>query len=440
MNYQESNPAIAVLKFDDRNRYGPHGIPSMILLGDNSRTWVVNCKRPTKVNCWAKVNIVDSENRRADLIEILGPVGDYATELKALQLHFKILPCKYPEYDKSVNLPLDHHVEDCTSLHVFSVDDASTIDVDDAISLTNLDETNAFYLLGIHITNAAHRIPLDSELMKWAERRGASAYSGGFGQVPPRSVPMLPPLLSHEELSLKQDVPRYALTLWLTIEKAQDGSYLVINQRHSSTLIINKLKTTYEHFQNVTDDLNLVQCRNLLQNLSNTSDSHEWIAWCMIQYNNYFGKILASTCKHGLLRSQDRVDNSAVYVEATFPNPRHESLNLDFYAHCSSPIRRFSDLLNQHVILYGAKPTIDLGLYNERCTMIKHYHAHTDTMTLAYECRSQLLVVESMVELDEDGQSLLVHIPNRRRVRVPLRDNYFVEPIVDTLNEAIKAG
>ena len=48
--------AVAIMKFDDRNRYGQHGIPATVLFGGGKR-WIVNCKRPTKHNQWAKVKL-----------------------------------------------------------------------------------------------------------------------------------------------------------------------------------------------------------------------------------------------------------------------------------------------------------------------------------------------------------------------------------------------
>eukprot|EP00978_Attheya_sp_CCMP212_P005098 scaffold11260_cov37-Attheya_sp.AAC.1 len=171
--------AIAVMRFDDRNRYGVKGIPSSILFGDNSRTWVVNCKRPTKKNCWAKVKIIDSVNRIAELVDILGYVGDYATELNALQLYFHVLPCRYPKTKEpsedgrqglstsTTGDAADGPVKDCTSLKVFSVDDISTLDVDDALSLQTISSSN--FTLGIHVANVARKISTTSELFQWAQ-------------------------------------------------------------------------------------------------------------------------------------------------------------------------------------------------------------------------------------------------------------------------------
>jgi len=36
----------------------------------------------------------------AELIELLGPVGEYASELEAYQLHFGVRPCRYPPQEE----------------------------------------------------------------------------------------------------------------------------------------------------------------------------------------------------------------------------------------------------------------------------------------------------------------------------------------------------
>lgn len=104
--------------------------------------------------------------------------------------------------------------EDCRALAplVFSVDGASTRDVDDALSF-EFDRKNAdngaaltTVRLGVHIADVASRIPCSSPLFAWARARASSCYHGGVASegVEGGSVPMLPPELAHGELSLNE--------------------------------------------------------------------------------------------------------------------------------------------------------------------------------------------------------------------------------------------
>ena len=71
-------------------------------------------------------------------MELLGVVGEYAAELRVYQLHFGVKPCRYPAEEAWALRPADAEAGgrlDCTHLRVFSVDNASTRDIDDALSL-----------------------------------------------------------------------------------------------------------------------------------------------------------------------------------------------------------------------------------------------------------------------------------------------------------------
>jgi exoribonuclease R len=216
-----------------------------------------------KRNRFAKVATLSSNRPgEAELIELLGPIGDYASELEAYQLHFGIKPCKYPPKETwgirdeggppagppGLSLPPgcsgDSTRIDCTHLHCLSVDNASTRDIDDAISIQVGEGeagTGGTVTLGIHIADVAAHVPCGSTLFEWAFARAGSAYHGGIvGGLPVGSsgvpsapvdppdpslcggsVPMLPPELAHGSFSLNEGVPRDALSLFLTIKNGK---------------------------------------------------------------------------------------------------------------------------------------------------------------------------------------------------------------------------
>ena len=72
---------------------------------------------------------------------------------------------------------------------------------------------------------------------------------------------------------------------------------------------------------------------------------------------------------------------------------------------------------------------------NERNTELARYHASVDAMELAYSCRNAPRVYDGRIETDDEGLCLLVHT-EKRRVRIPLHDSYFAEPIVDAVKNA----
>ncbi|KAJ1630729.1 hypothetical protein T492DRAFT_839785 [Pavlovales sp. CCMP2436] len=332
--------AIVVVRFDDRNRYGINGIPGSLLFS-GGRKCVVRCKDKTieaagKRNRFAKVEFDDEDSPEGRLMELLGNVGDYAAELHAYQLHFVIKPCHYPQAASWALLPDDLPSEagaggaearlDRTDLHVFSVDNESTRDIDDALSFEF--DGAAGCTIGIHVADVASRIPCTSPLFAWARARASSAYHGGIGgESESGSVPMLPPALAHDELSLNQGERRNTLSLFLRVEGTR-----ITSRSHARTVTINRDATTYAKFGAATAGP-LARGRELLRALSGQSEAEELIAWSMIEYNSYFGDALACAAETalaaasaglgrdaalavGLLRAQPKEGVSASYVLA----------------------------------------------------------------------------------------------------------------------------
>ena len=121
----------------------------------------------------------------------------------------------------------------------------------------------------------------------------------------------------------------------------------------------------------------------------------------MIEYNSYFGGLLAAAATAasvegdgegggeggdeggGLLRVQAVARQAAVYAVAVAAgegagagadtSQGHASLGLQFYSHCSSPIRRYADLHNQHALFgtlpAGAAAPARIAELNERCSL-----------------------------------------------------------------------
>ena len=178
-----------------------------VLLFQGGMRCVVNTKKETKRNQWAKIRISEAgdaanqsaEMKTGEIMEILGPVGDFDTELKAYQLHFNILPCRYPTIDLWGLLPaidvdsLEPGRQNCTHLRVISIDNASTRDIDDALSFEFEGAGDmATCRIGIHVADVAARVPTNSPLFEWARLRASPA------RQPARLPP--PPLDDGERL------------------------------------------------------------------------------------------------------------------------------------------------------------------------------------------------------------------------------------------------
>ena len=97
------------------------------------------------------------------------------------------------------------HRQDLTHVDTVTIDDASTTDMDDAVSVQFREDGS--YRVGVHITDVSALIPAHSALDEEARNRGASLY------LPDAKYPMLPPILSENLGSLIPHENRLAVSL-----------------------------------------------------------------------------------------------------------------------------------------------------------------------------------------------------------------------------------
>jgi exoribonuclease-2 len=108
--------------------------------------------------------------------------------------------------------------QNLTAIPSFTIDDAGTLDKDDALSVEvdESDDDKAVYRVGIHIADASALIPIGSALDREADTRMATLY------MPERKVYMVPPELSDKTGSLLPDEERVALSLLVRITETGD--------------------------------------------------------------------------------------------------------------------------------------------------------------------------------------------------------------------------
>ncbi|HEN20617.1 MAG TPA: RNB domain-containing ribonuclease, partial [Desulfobacteraceae bacterium] len=274
---------------------------------------------------------------------------------------------------------------DLRYLSAITIDGPYTRDFDDAISL----ETDGDNLqLGIHISDVSAVIPVDSIINREAAERASSHY------FPGREIPMMPPNLSNERLSLIKDNDRPALSLLARFDTGgnlleYEFSPSIIRVRHQLTYDeVNEALPCENNFQKMHD-----LCRILLRDRMNRgaisltlpelhvsinpdsslslklveqdTPSRKIVAEFMILYNH----LAAEFCKNNeipvLFRTQPEpneiltIDESG-YIYYVFRQRRklrplvidtspavHGVLGLDAYTHVTSPIRRYLDLVVQ---------------------------------------------------------------------------------------------
>ncbi len=128
--------------------------------------------------------------------------------------------------------------EDLRDMDIFTIDGASSKDLDDAVSLTR---TREGWTLGVHIADVSHYVRGNSALDKEALRRGTSIYYAD------RVIPMLPKELSNGICSLNPGEDR--LTLSAFIDLSTSGEMLAY--RFCKSVIRSRVKGVYSEVNSI---------------------------------------------------------------------------------------------------------------------------------------------------------------------------------------------
>ncbi|SOD16055.1 ribonuclease catalytic domain-containing protein [Nitrosomonas ureae] len=283
------------------------------------------------------------------------------------------------DFNELDSQPVANNINDLPSTDVaaFSIDDASTTEIDDAFSVTSL--SLGSFRIGIHIAAPALGIDPDSPLDKTAATRLSTVY------LPGNKITMLPEaIINHFTLAENTICP--ALSLYLDVsddftviktESRIEKIKIVANLRHNeleqhfNEIALNKgdFQHTFsqelsllwkfackmENQRGKANDINsdkidysfeIKNNRVTISERRRGSPIDKVVSELMIYVNMEWGKQLADAGITGIFRSQA---NGKVRM-STSPAP-HQGLGVSQYAWSSSPMRRYVDLINQRQII-----------------------------------------------------------------------------------------
>jgi ribonuclease R len=131
--------------------------------------------------------------------------------------------------------------EDLREIECFTIDPDTAKDFDDAVSL--IKDQKGIYHLGVHIADVSHYVRPGTALDREASERCNSTY------FPGTCIPMLPPELSNNLCSLKPNVNRLTLSVFIDIDSTGE----VKNYRLARTVIKSAKRFTYKEAKLVLD-------------------------------------------------------------------------------------------------------------------------------------------------------------------------------------------
>ena len=337
-------------------------------------------------------------NRSFDLLVGMG----VWTEDENLDLHRFAIPTSFKKEQMEASsivvsgLRLENR-EDLRNLPTITIDGPLTRDFDDALSLEII---NDHIRLGIHISDVESAIATGSVLDQTAAERCSSLY------LPCKYIPMIPPELSENALSLKKGCDRPAISL--IADFTREGTLL--DYRFMSSIINVKRQLTYDQVNTNLQETPLSEIHKLscqmwkrriekgaitltvpelvvnfnedvslsIESVEQDTPSRMIVAECMILYNSLSAKLCRENEIPLLYRTQEGPSEFLARDELGYlyyvfqqrrklkplkihptPGP-HRGLGLDLYTHATSPIRRYLDIITQRQMksfLDGQRPT-----------------------------------------------------------------------------------
>jgi len=318
----------------------------------------------------------------------------------ALALHrAKFFATHFPkgtEFAAAPELPT-HEELPLADVTAYSVDDISTTEIDDAISVDHLED--GWLQVGVHVAAPALGVTRDSELDQWARARMSTVYTPG------EKIPMQPDrVIDHYSLVAGQAVPALSLYVQAHPETGEIRSHhtrverlmVTSNLRHNeldqviTTDALNDPSASFPYDQWVRplwaltlalsaqrderrgkpESNNRIDYNFYLDGAASDCDTpvrieprlrdaplDRIVAECMILANRLWAEQLATHKLPGVFRSQQ-----AGRVRMSTHALPHEAIGVEYYAWCTSPLRRYVDLVNQRQLVALAEHGVSAPL------------------------------------------------------------------------------
>ena len=282
------------------------------------------------------------------------------------------------EIRKAVTFPTDRKI---VTDYVITIDEAGTYDRDDAISIKKINDD--LYRLSVHIADPNSFCPMDSLIMLEARKRTESIY------LEDTIINMFPEEIIRNSLSLDQNKLRFARTYTYDIDKYGnvvdfniDKSLIRVNNSLSYDRVNEvlkegtenpKLETTLKDSKEVFNILNKYFATNKIR-VKNKEFTSETLVQIIMVFNNFMiAKYFSDKNLPFIYRChQLNIDLNEYKTELDDLDPRkrkkylelikrmekitlpaeysdevinHDSMDLKMYSTCTSPVRRYADII-----------------------------------------------------------------------------------------------
>jgi hypothetical protein len=264
---------------------------------------------------------------------------------------------------------------------IYTIDPQGCKDIDDAISYDK--ENNR---IGIHITDT------DEIINNYTFNKYATIYA------PHKTIPMFPDNISNIACSLLEKTPRHVISCWLYFEN--DDIIKIIFETNIISVTKNLSYEQADKLITTNNCLNIIYKKSLSIGIKlgiDVINTHKMVEVYMIIYNQEIAKYL-SDCPKMIYRNQLKY-KKAIYE---YINKGHETLNLKYYTHATSPIRRYTDWIIQKIFKNKNVIIDDLDKINEFEINIKKLYRMWDYLKASTIIKSGTIYEIELIEILEE--------------------------------------
>jgi len=442
-------------------RFEPHNpIYPIFLVATNKEYSSVNIYCLVKVVDWS----ADSVYPFGVLENVIGKVGEIQNEIEFMKFRNSIKHKKYkfnPKKTAQNQTPVQNKTsvqnqtphqdsksrEDLRHLNILSIDPPFCKDIDDALHVERKGDSIE---IGIHIADVSSFVMENSELDLNAMLRGETVYLDKM-----KPINMLPEYLCNDLCSLLEGKERITLSAIVMIK---DGGISKVEFKRG--LIINRKNYTYDEAESLITGAShgepyMTLALSELYEMGKTIgklvgiyddseyDCHKMVEYYMILCNKLVAEFIVNKSPNNcLLRSCEGPIKSSKELEcpkivldeinkccnsrATYTcglqnNKGHSPLNLTYYTHMTSPIRRYFDIVVHRMlcgILFDYDPHLDPhpDEFIKYSTMCSKLNEQKDNIAKSYYELDMISIMDRVMKMGSvlDAYGYIVGIDDNK--------------------------
>lgn len=353
-------------------------------------TYLIKTKNRLSNNVYAIGEITGEIHQELPLLNCTNILGIVCDESLDIMSPFYAYDCVPKKWKKNL-MPHVNSFEgviDLTDKYVFSIDGDSTVDIDDALHY-EFNESKNLHIIGIHIADVANLfLGVESrdnkDFLMHLLNNASSIYPNG-------KIDMISKEVGEDICSLKEGYVRNVVSLLLEFQ--QEKPFALAGAKIQLSKISNKAKLTYKNVDKLFNNEGVLRKDKILKDnlflmkeiLTNQSSffmmneemddqypdekiSRTLVSKLMTIYNTIIAKKLYESNKRSVMRVHygtlelykcdlkiqevlKRLETFKGYYRVSGDCPidelKHQGLNVTYYTHATSPIRRFVDFWNQ---------------------------------------------------------------------------------------------